>query len=120
MVAESASSGASPGRMMSQTQARLFCNSFGHEVATLWSAPGQRMDFSAESTPACATDDFPTPDAPIRIGQRPGFNAGLADPKIKARLADLGGIALTGSPSVRPGMPCRRCIIYASTLRLAA
>jgi len=27
------------------------------------------------------------------------INAGLADPKIKARLADLGGIALTGSPS---------------------
>jgi tripartite-type tricarboxylate transporter receptor subunit TctC len=27
------------------------------------------------------------------------INAGLADPKIKARLADLGGIALTGSPA---------------------
>ena len=26
-------------------------------------------------------------------------NAGLADPKLKARLDDLGGIALTGSPS---------------------
>jgi hypothetical protein len=26
------------------------------------------------------------------------INAGLADPKIKERLADLGGIALTGSP----------------------
>ena len=31
---------------------------------------------------------------------RPIFcHAGVADPKIKARLADLGGIALTGSPS---------------------
>jgi tripartite-type tricarboxylate transporter receptor subunit TctC len=27
------------------------------------------------------------------------INAGLADPKIKARLADLGGIVLPGSPS---------------------
>jgi len=27
------------------------------------------------------------------------ISAGLADPKIEARLADLGGIALTGSPS---------------------
>ena len=27
------------------------------------------------------------------------INAGLADPKIKARLADLGGTALPGSPS---------------------
>ena len=27
------------------------------------------------------------------------IDAGVADPKIKARLADLGGIALTGSPS---------------------
>ena len=27
------------------------------------------------------------------------FNAGLADPKIKARLADLGGMALSGSPA---------------------
>src|SRR5436190_20278808 len=27
------------------------------------------------------------------------ISAGLADPKIKARLVDLGGIALTGSPS---------------------
>ena len=27
------------------------------------------------------------------------INAGLADPKLRARLADLGGIALTGSPS---------------------
>jgi tripartite-type tricarboxylate transporter receptor subunit TctC len=26
-------------------------------------------------------------------------NAGLADPKLKARLDDLGGIALTGSPA---------------------
>ena len=26
------------------------------------------------------------------------ISAGLADPKIKSRLADLGGIALTGSP----------------------
>jgi hypothetical protein len=33
------------------------------------------MDFSAESTPACATDDFPTPDAPMSIGQRPGLLA---------------------------------------------
>ena len=27
------------------------------------------------------------------------INAGLADPKIKARLADLGGVTLTGSPA---------------------
>ena len=27
------------------------------------------------------------------------INAGLADPKIKARLADLGGTALAGSPA---------------------
>ena len=27
------------------------------------------------------------------------INAGLAQPKIKARLADLGGIVLTGSPA---------------------
>jgi hypothetical protein len=27
------------------------------------------------------------------------INTGLADPKIKARLADLGGTALTGSPA---------------------
>jgi tripartite-type tricarboxylate transporter receptor subunit TctC len=27
------------------------------------------------------------------------INAGLADPKIKARLADLGGIPLAGSPA---------------------
>jgi hypothetical protein len=27
------------------------------------------------------------------------IDAGVADPKMKARLADLGGIALTGSPS---------------------
>jgi hypothetical protein len=34
--------------------------------------------------------------------ERPGpkeIEAGVADPKMKARLADLGGIALTGSPS---------------------
>jgi len=31
------------------------------------------------------------------------INAGLADPKIKARLADLGGIALTGSPPTSEG-----------------
>ena len=30
------------------------------------------------------------------------INAGLADPKIKARLADLGGTPLAGSPIVRP------------------
>jgi tripartite-type tricarboxylate transporter receptor subunit TctC len=27
------------------------------------------------------------------------INAGLADPKMKARLADLGGVALPGSPA---------------------
>ena len=27
------------------------------------------------------------------------INAGLADPKMKARIADLGGIAITGSPA---------------------
>jgi tripartite-type tricarboxylate transporter receptor subunit TctC len=32
------------------------------------------------------------------------INAGLADPKIKARLADLGGMTLVGSPQTR----CRR------------
>jgi hypothetical protein len=57
MAAASASSGASPGCTMSETQLRLFCNSFGQDAADL-SVPGQRMDFSAESTPACATDDL--------------------------------------------------------------
>src|SRR5262245_66556608 len=74
MAAVSASSGASPGRTVSETQLRLFCNSFGHDAADP-SVPGQRMDFSAESTPACATDDLPTPDAPLSIGQRPGLVA---------------------------------------------
>jgi tripartite-type tricarboxylate transporter receptor subunit TctC len=36
------------------------------------------------------------------------INAGLADPKIKARLADLGGAVLVGSPAVRLRETCRR------------
>jgi hypothetical protein len=31
--------------------------------------------------------------------EREGINAAFADPKIKARLADLGGTVLSGSPS---------------------
>jgi hypothetical protein len=29
-------------------------------------APGQRIALSADSTPACATDDFPTPEGSHR------------------------------------------------------
>jgi tripartite-type tricarboxylate transporter receptor subunit TctC len=38
---------------------------------------------------------------PAEIVEKPNgeINAGLADPKIKARLADLGGTVLPGSPS---------------------
>jgi len=40
-------------------------------------------------------------DTPAEIIDRLNkeINAGLADPKIKARLADMGGTALTGSPA---------------------
>src|SRR5205085_10572636 len=40
-------------------------------------------------------------DTPVEIIDKLSkeIDAGVADPKMKARLADLGGIALTGSPS---------------------
>jgi tripartite-type tricarboxylate transporter receptor subunit TctC len=40
-------------------------------------------------------------DTPVEIIDKLNkeINAGVADPKMKARLADLGGIPLTGSPS---------------------
>ena len=39
-------------------------------------------------------------DTPVEIVEKLNkeINAGLADPKMKARLADLGGTVLTGSP----------------------
>src|SRR5215471_11844290 len=70
MAAVSAANGASPGRMVRCTQARLLASAAG-QVAFA-SSPGQRMDLSAERTPAWAREDLPTPEAPIRIGQRPG------------------------------------------------
>ena len=40
-------------------------------------------------------------DAPRRLPSKlnRGINAALADPKIKAKLADLGGAVLAGSPA---------------------
>jgi hypothetical protein len=77
-AAASASSGASPGRSVTKAKPRLFSNAFGHALARLSSRPGRRIAFSADSTPACATEDLPTPDAPIRIGHRPGCSASEA------------------------------------------
>jgi hypothetical protein len=36
------------------------------------------------------------------------INAGLADPKMRARLADLGGTPLPGSPAQLGKLNCRR------------
>ena len=73
----SAPNGSSPGRTVIHAQpVRLFRNASGQGRISLSAppAPGQRIAFSADNTPACATDDFPTPDAPMRIGSRAGFS----------------------------------------------
>jgi len=46
-------------------------------------------------------------NTPVEIIQRLNkeINAGLADPKLKARFADLGGTVLPGSPADFPSMP---------------
>jgi hypothetical protein len=54
------------------------------------------MDFSAESTSACATDDLPTPDAPMSIGQRPGL--------IRQRVEHRGGFDRTAIEIVGVGL----------------
>jgi Tripartite tricarboxylate transporter family receptor len=41
----------------------------------------------------------PQPPGPGTIRRHTEINAGLADPKIKARLADFGGTPLVGSPA---------------------
>ena len=48
----------------------------------------------------CAAPDAPR-NTPVEIIDKLNreIDAGVADSKMKARLADLGGIALTGSPS---------------------
>ena len=48
---------------------------------------GGRVLGSPQTTPADIVDKLNT-----------GINAALADPKMKARLADLGGTVLAGSP----------------------
>jgi tripartite-type tricarboxylate transporter receptor subunit TctC len=54
----------------------------GYEASAFWGVSAPR------NTPAEIID---------RLNKE--INAGLADPKIKARLADLGGVALPGSPA---------------------
>ena len=88
-MAASASSGVLPGRMVSESQLRLFCSPVGQGADPAPSLLGQRMALSAESTPARATDDLPTPDAPMRIGRWSGFPASvLRTPEVSIGAAE--------------------------------
>jgi tripartite-type tricarboxylate transporter receptor subunit TctC len=48
------------------------------------------------------------------------INAGLADPKIKARLADLGGMPLTGSPTDFEALIAAETEKWAKVVKFAA
>ena len=66
-----------PGLSDRKHHCRLFWKTAGHALGAAASS-GQAWRLSAANTPACASEDLPTPELPMSTGSRSGAASALS------------------------------------------